>query len=200
MKKLFALVMCLTLVFAMASCGGKTENTVNSTVSTSAEKGSEAPKAEAVDIGNTITVDFAEITIDEAGIADDIKTSIKTGNITYTSGPDSSEDTEFVYIRGTIKNTSKAEMNNPLISGNVDADGYTYELDLNVIESDGSSAFSIAPLISYTYTLYAEVPNEIAQNFEKCSMNFGFEENFENVFTSDESYDTQYIYTIKITK
>ena len=54
--------------------------------------------------------------------------------------------------------------------------------------------------MNYTYTLYAEVPNEIAQNFEKCSMNFGFEENFENVFTSDESYVTPYSYTIEFTK
>ena len=139
------------------------------------------------------------MTIDEAAVADDIQTSIKTGNITYTSGPDSSPDKEFVYIRGTLTNTGKAEISMPEISGKVTADGYSYEIQsINIIESDGSSAYTISPLMTYTYTLYAEVPNQLVDKVSEFEMNFGFEDNFARVTSSDKA--PAYNYAINIAK
>lgn len=206
MKKLLAILLTLTLVAAFASCGGNggEEEKASTVTDTVTEKAAEPEKieAEAVSIGNTITLDFAEITVNEAAVADDIRTSIKTGSITYTSGPQSSSSTEFVYVRGKIKNLSKSEISNPNVIGNVEIDGYSYEIkDFDIIEADGSSAYSIAPLVEYTYTMYAEIPNELAESMASCDMNFGFAEMFESqaVFNG-ETPELPYNYKITITK
>lgn len=198
MKKILALVLTLVLVFTFCSCNN---NSSTSTVTdTPQEDGSEKAASEPISIGNKITVDFAEITVDEACVANDIKQSIKTGHITYTSGPDSSDSKEFVYIRGTIKNTSKSEITSPALMGCVTVDGYSYDLDSSIIEENGSSTYTLAPLMTYTYTLYAEVPNELIENHSEYTMDFGFEENLENIHFSDDSHVMPYNYTINISK
>lgn len=211
MKKVIAIALSLMLVFCFAGCGNDADanadagkqDTVSPSVTEAPETTTEAPadvkNAETVAVGNTITVPFAELTVDEAGIKDDIKQSIKTGNITYTSGPNSSDDKEFVYIRGTIKNTSKAAINNVNLKGAVEIDGYSYDIaSINLIESDGSSAYSIDPLITYTYTIYAEVPNQLVENPASCTMTFGFDENFE--YIQYDATSVAYNYAISISK
>lgn len=208
MKKIIAIALSLMLVFALAGCGGNdtskqdtvTPGVVDTTPETTTEAPADVKNAETVAVGNTITVPFAEITVDEAGIKDDIKQSIKTGNVTYTTGPDRADDKEFVYIRGTIKNTSKAAISGVNIKGSVEIDGYAYDLaSVNIIESNGSSSYSIDPLITYTYTIYAEVPNQLVENPASCVMTFGFNENFEFISTFDET-PIAYNYAIAISK
>lgn len=209
MKKIVAIALSLILVLCFAGCGNDADtgadnnNTVTPSVSEAPETTTEAvadvKNAETVTTGNTITVPFAEFTIDEAGIKDDIKQSIKTGSITYTTGPDSSDETEFVYIRGTIKNTSKAAINSVNLKGSVEANGYSYDIGrVNIIESDGSSAYSIDPLITYTYTIYAEVPNQLVDTITSCTMTFGFDENFE--YIQYDATSVAYNYAIEIAK
>ena len=204
MKKVLALLLAINALLATAGCGNnKTDGTVSTTPETVTEQQAEAPKkveAEPVAVGNQITVDFAEITINEAAIADDIKQSIKSGNITYTTGPNPSADTEFVYIRGTLKNTSTSSINNPQIVGTVKFGEYSYDLKgLDIIESDGSSAYEIAPLIDYTYTLYAEVPNALLESNPTCTMNFAFNESFDyQNASSEEMGKMPYNYSISI--
>lgn len=208
MKKYVAILLSTTLLFAFSACGNHTQPPADTTVSQTAANDGTAPAAEApaaaepVSIGNTITLPFAELTVDEAAVADDIQITVENDSIIYTSGPDSSADTEFIYIRGTLKNTSKSQISNPQLTGTVTIDGYEYEADrVDIIESDGSSAYELAPLVSYTYTLYTEVPNELAAAFTSCKFNFGFEENFESAsISSNKEYIPPYFYAIDITK
>ena len=209
MKKIVAIALSLILVLCFAGCGSDADtgadnnNTVTPSVSEAPETTTEAvadvKNAETVAVGNTITVPFAELTVDEAGIKDDIKQSIKSDGITYTTGPDRSDDKEFVYIRGTIKNTSKAAINSVELKGTVEADGYSYEIaDIDIIESDGSWTYSIDPLITYTYTIYAEVPNQLVDTITSCTMTFGFDENFE--YIQYDATSVAYNYAIEIAK
>lgn len=208
MKKLLAMLLMIAMLLTFTACGGSADedtaakDTVSQEVQETEEVQEEAaPAAETVAVGNTITLPFAEMTISEAAIANNIKTSIKTGSITYTTGPDEKADTEYVYIRGTLKNTSKAEISMINIEGTVEIDGYSYELDnLTIIESDGSSTYSLAPLKTYSYTLSAEVPNELAQSAAPCNVTFGINENFESgdPFAEEPTYD--YTYAISIAK
>ena len=227
MKKLLALILAITMVFAFAACGGdeaeKTENKVEETVSETENKTvtetvetdtveeekieeekieEEKIEAETVAVGNTITLDFAEMTVSEAVIADDIQTSVKNGHITYTTGPQSKSDTEFVYIRGTIKNTSKSSFSMLDVVGSVEIDGYSYPIDnISAITSEGQSTYSLDPLMSVTYTIYAEVPNELAASASPCVVNFGFDENFASVpHSSTGTPDLPYNYTLTISK
>lgn len=201
MKKTLGILLTIISIFMLNACGNTVE-TPEQVPTQMAENNELPPEPETVSVGNVISVDFAELSIDQAGIADDIQQSIKTGNITYTSGPDSSADKEFVYIRGTVQNKSKAEITWPDVTGKVEIDGYTYEIqDFNCIESDGSSASTLSPLMTYTYTLYAEIPNTLATSFTDCKVIFGFEENFESTTTvSNKEYIPAYNYSINITK
>ena len=57
--------------------------------------------------------------------------------------------------------------------------------------------------MTYQYTLYAEIPNELAESFDSYTMDFGFEENFENKVVYSSSGETQapaYNYVINIVK
>lgn len=206
MKKLLALILSAVMLLTLVACGGDTsapagESTVSDTPAET-EAPAEAKKAEPVAVGNTITVPFAEITIAEATVKADIKQSVKTGNITRTTGPSPTTDKKFVYIRGTIKNTGKSEISMADVGGVVDVDGYKYNIDdFGMIKSDGSSSYSLEPLMTYTYTAYAAIPNELADSFKSCVMTFGFEENFANVVSfSEEEFSAPYMYTINITK
>lgn len=211
MKKIIAITLSLVLVFCFAGCGNDAEanadagkqDTVTPSVTEAPETTTEAPadvkNAETVAVGNTITLPFAELTVDEAGIKDDIKQTIKSDGIRYTTGPDRSDDKEFVYIRGTIKNTSKSAINSVELKGAVEIDGYSYDIaDIDLIESNGRWTYSIDPLITYIYTIYAEVPNQLVENLASCTMIFGFDENFE--YIQHDATSVAYNYAIAISK
>lgn len=207
MKKFILAVLVLGIILTLCACGGnqqassdgtvsqqetKTENTDDMT--TKNEKADLTPIA----LGDKITVDFAEITVDECGIKEDLKTSIKTGNITYTTGPESVSGSKFVYMRGTIKNTSKSEISWAEIGGQAEIDGYSYNVEsIDIIEENGSSAHNLAPLITYKYTLYAKVPNELADSYQSCVLNIGFDDNFARDSQKEVS-EYKYGYTLKI--
>lgn len=105
---------------------------------------------------------------------------------------------KYVYMRGTLKNTSQSEISSVNIGGTVVLDGYTYNIEsISIIEANGSSTWRIAPLTTYTYTVCAKVPNEIADNHQSCVLNLCFDENFESGFRKDIS-EYKYGYTLNI--
>lgn len=205
MKKIILMMLVGSMCLSLCACGGNQQANTEGTVSqqeTKKENNDDATKKEAnltaISLGDKITVDFAEITVDECGIKEDLKTSIKTGNITYTSGPDAVSGSKYVYMRGTIKNTSTSEISNVSIGGKAEIDGYSYNVDLiSIIEENGNSAYSIAPLMTYKYTLYAKVPNELADSHQSCVLNIGFDENFE-WGSSKELSEYKYGYTLNV--
>lgn len=205
MKKIILMMLVGSMCLSLCACGGNQQANTEGTVSqqeTKKENNDDATKKEAnltaISLGDKITVDFAEITVDECGIKEDLKTSIKTGNITYTTGPDAVSGSKYVYMRGTIKNTSTSEISNVSIGGKAEIDGYSYNVDsISIIEENGSSAHSIAPLMTYKYTLYAKVPNELADSHQSCVLNMCFDENFE-WGSSKELSEYKYGYTLNV--
>lgn len=206
MKKVSALFLGALLCFSLCSCGGNRSANTNGTVSqqkTAAKKESDETtkkekKLTEISLGDKITLDFAEITVDESGIKEDIRQSIKTGNVTCTTGPQAESGSKFVYMRGTLKNTSKSEIPTVNAGGTVVLDGYSYNIEsINIIEASGDPVYSIAPLTTYTYTVYAKVPNEIADNHQSCVLNLCFDDNFKDDFKNDIS-EYKYGYTLNI--
>lgn len=202
MKKAIIIILAVILCVVLAACGAKQDAKGDSVTpqtqadTTKEETTEKKDDAKPVSIGDKITLSFAELTVDESGIKSDIKTSIKNGSITYTTGPSPISGSKFAYIRGTIKSTAKEDISDVNITGTVEIDGYKYELEsINFIEQNGSSAHSLSPLTTYKYTLYAKVPDELADSHKSCVMNMGFNENFARSFAEDFSENT-YKYTI----
>lgn len=118
--------------------------------------------------------------------------------MTRISGPEAVSGSKFVYMRGTMKNTSQSEIPTVKAAGTVVLDGYSYNIEsINIIEANGSSVRSIAPLTTYTYTVYAKVPNEIADNHQSCVLNLCFDDNFKDDFKNDIS-EYKYGYALNI--
>lgn len=212
MKRIIATILAGSICLSLCACGGNrtvdTEGTVYQQETAAKTENSGAVKKEdeakkekeltPISIGDKITLDFAEITVDESGIKENIQQSITTGNITYTTGAQAVSGSKYVYMRGTLKNTSQSEISSVNIGGTVVLDGYTYNIEsISIIEANGSSTWRIAPLTTYTYTVYAKVPNEIADNHQSCVLNLCFEENFESGFRKDIS-EYKYGYTLNI--
>ena len=126
MKKLLILFLAAIMLLSLAACGGNDApssqgNEDNSPVEPSDDAANTPDEAEEADpsdaisateiaIGDTITLDFVEMTFEETGIAADIRQSITTGIVTRTTGPDPAEGKQYLYIRGTIKNLAKSEL------------------------------------------------------------------------------------------
>lgn len=204
MKKWMAALLAVAMMCALAACGGggsgettqsPTGNEVTDNSPSPAVEPSESqpveettkPAAESFAIGDTITLDFVEMTFTETGIAEDIRTSITTNNgvqITRTTGPEPESGKQFVYIKGTIKNLATDAL--PVYDffvGNFMVDQYNFEVDAtncDVITAEGESIYEIDPLTTGSFTLYAAIPNELVESHSSSSFTFGFYDLFDN--------------------
>ena len=161
----------------------------------SAEQESDLVMTE-VFVDDTITLDFVEMTINEVGIEEDIRITIstKSGSFTntQTTGPQPEAGNKFVYIRGTIKNLHTSALSPDRgIFGNVNFDNYVYpvskgQANISINNEEGRRQSSIEPLMTYTFTLYAAIPDELAENFSKGSFTFVFDDMFDSTVLQKE--------------
>ncbi len=141
--------------------------------------------AEELKIGDTLSLEFVEMTFDEWGIAEDIKQSITTGNVTRTFGPEPESGNQYIFIKGSIKNLNTEDL--PVYDyfiGEFDINGYKYTVSANecyVYTETGEHESMIAPLTTCNYYLYAKIPDELASASEQqISYRFGFYDLFDN--------------------
>lgn len=138
-------------------------------------------------IGDTISEEFLEMTIDGAVVEQEIKPS-NTSDSWYSYYSDQ-EDETYVVVYGTMKNLSGNDFE--LIGGTSIEfcfdDKYTYYGSIEVEENDGSGFDSwLKPLASRNYIIYASVPNELIDMYSSCTVNFQCSENIE--WSSDYEY------------
>lgn len=194
MKKILSVVLVLVLALSLVACGGNSTVSDGSAVTEVAETG--GSDYETVAVGNKISTDFVEITITESGIANSLKTSIKNGNITYTFGPNDSEETEYAFIKGKIMNKATETINKDM-TAIAKVGEYTLKEDgLDVYKSDGDTVWELAPLVEYNFMMYVEIPNALVSSMESCDFNFGFDENMQSSFSDFEEFG--YKYSLKI--
>ena len=206
MKKLLALLLAGLMLLTLCACAGETPAEVPAaTEASGTEVGApteeanvtEAPETELVteateepkpaateiSLNETIQLEFVEITFEEYGIAADIQQSIKSGIVTRITGPEPENGKQFVYLRGTIKNVHKEALPTyDFFTGEFDIDGYKYDCSANqcdILNENGETQWEIEPLTSYSFTMYAKIPDELA-NPGSVSFRFGFYDLFDN--------------------
>lgn len=166
-------------------------------------------KAQVISVGDTISLDFVEMTIEEAGIEDDIQRSITTGNVTRITGPKPEDGKQFLYIKGTIKNLDTDGL--PVFdffTGKFVVDGYNFEVsanDCDIITAEGQMLSTIDPLTTGSYIIYASIPDELVNSHTDTSFSFGFYDLFDNsklaeskAFSEDPIADCPYQYTMDL--
>ncbi|MCI7474753.1 MAG: hypothetical protein MSB10_13940 [Clostridiales bacterium] len=229
MKKWMAALLAAAMMCALAACSGggsgkttqsPTGNEVGNNSPSPAVEPTESqpveettkPAVESFAIGDTITLDFVEMTFTETGVAEDIRTTITTDNgvkITRTTGPEPESGKQFVYIKGTIKNlATEALPVYDFFEGNFKLDDYNFGVTANecdVITAEGESIYEIDPLSTGSFTLYAAIPNELVESHNSSSFTFGFYDLFDNeelarnrAFEDDPISMCPYQYTVDL--
>lgn len=158
------------LVCSICSCGGNVDTSIE-TILSSIEKSSNTINSnfETIDLNNTITKDFCEITVSKSVIthaANEEKTGLNL---------EKKQDNVWIVFLGTIKNTATSEID--FVSGlqaQVLIDGkYTYP-----VETIPKDLRSILPLKTVDFAIYAAVPEEVISSCETYDFQFGFNDEF----------------------
>ncbi len=191
MKRLLTLLLAAAMVLALAACGGSSEGAPDTpetsapTQEPSAEpEPSEAPAATTFAVGDTIALDFVELKFDTFAIEPDIQQSVTSGMVTYVTGPQPQEGKKFAYLRGTIKNlATEALPVHDFFLGEFDVNGYRFEVsagECDILDGEGQTVFQAEPLTTYSFTMYAAIPDELADAPETVNFRFGFYDLFDN--------------------
>lgn len=151
--------------------------------------------AEKYELGSVISAEGFELVFDEAGIASDIRISSNSSGIKITSGPSVVDGKRYVYLKGTLKNTGKTAIREA-IGGTAYLDDYEFALDSKIISTTGNPASSVDPLDTVYILIYAQISDEMAEQFSLGKVVLGFNDNFADVQVDK----AQYLYYVEITK
>lgn len=140
------------------------------------------------------------MTIDGADYGDEVKPDNPERVYRYHSDK---EGEKFIYIYGTIKNTSgnKFEFGQNMYAAMTFDDKYNYNASISADEN-GSFSYLYAyldPLKSEKFYICASVPDELIEEYSQMVVNFGFKTNFEHKYGIQEK-DCDYLYSITISK
>ena len=148
-----------------------------------------------IKIGDTISLDFVEMSFDETGVADTILPVDTSGVYSYIGDK---ENEKYFYLTGTLKNTSGNAYSVDNIYAQIIFDGkYTYSALLAACNwSDDFYGDRVNPLASVKYYIYASIPEELIESYSECVITFGFSDNFSTSKYSLTQDKCDYVYTI----
>lgn len=136
-------------------------------------------------IGESLSTEFVEIKFEEVVVAENIKHSIKTGNVKVTTDPEPISGQQYVCITGKIKNLSKAPL--PVYDffvGEIDVDGYIYPINstnCDTLDAVGNPLSKVDPLMEGSFRIYTAIPDSLAKSYKKATLRFGFYDLFDNI-------------------
>lgn len=151
-----------------------------------------------LNLGDAITLDFVEFTVDSASWSNDIKPTDTSSVYSYMSDK---ENESYFWMCGTMKNTSgNAYSVEDIVSKIIFDDKYTYTAHL--IADDGGNDFYgdyVKPLSSVKYYIYVSAPDEIKEIYSTATVKFGFEDSFGGSYY-DDFEDCDYLYMVNLNK
>ena len=218
MKRKISFIMAMLLmVTLMVACGNSQtsngegdntstqlndENKVNqvtdndNVVSESQE--ADEPEFTIINLGDNITTDFLEMTIESASEAQELKPT-DTSSV-YSYMPDKDAETYF-YLTGNMKNVSGDTYSVEDMCATFCFDD-KYNYTAYIAADNGGNDFygdSVKPFGSVKYYLYSSIPDELINSYSTCVVKFGFHDNFEHDYKDDFNV-YEHIYKITLTK
>lgn len=177
LKKLEILFLIIILI-GIAGCSNEKNGVKNNLTETNntyndKDKANENGSYQSINLGDKISLDFVEMTIDSINIEDEIR--IKTTRVPIIISK--VDGNKYVTLRGKIKNLYTDEIifsNNIYGVLNIDKK-YNYRLNI-------STGYQVAPLEQANFVIYASVPNSVINELKKLEKKFifTFEENFKD--------------------
>ena len=150
-----------------------------------------------VALGDTISLEFVEISLDETGVSDEILPVDTSRGYSYISD---NELEKYYYATGVLKNLSGNAYSADDIFAEMVFDGkYTYSA--NLIACAWSDSFYddyVKPLGTVKYYIYASIPDELIESYSECVLTFGFADDFGVSKYSLSQDKCDYIYSLTI--
>ena len=149
-------------------------------------------------IGDSIALDFVEISLLEYCCTEEILPSDTSGVYSYVADE---EGEQYWCLVGNLKNTHGEEYDVEDMVAELCFDNkYTYKAHLKA--DDGGNDFygnNVKPLDSVKFYIYASVPDEMIEAYSSCTVKFGFNESFSGSYY-DDFEDCDYVYKVTIKK
>ena len=151
---------------------------------------------EEIKIGDTIALDFVEMTIDSTGVSDTILPVDTSRVYSYISDI---ENEQYFYVKGTIKNLSGESYDvEDLFAQFVFDDKYTYNAILAACANSNDFYDEyVKPLGTVVYYIHASIPDELIQTYTHCSIVFGFQNEFGGTRYISED-DCDYLFRMNV--
>ena len=197
-------MLVIIMLFSLCSCNNNSYNLQQGATNVNSATIIEKTEAKEVNLGDTISLEFMEMTIDDFIVSDKFVAQIDPYNSVVIQAENS--DKKVVYLTGQIKN-----LHTDMIGGAVGNIGcvfgticfnekYNYQVDI-VLNNKENRSGTLQPLTTGEFYLFARVPTSIAEEFTSCSVNFAFNENLSAIdlaTSKDFDYKTcKYQYTVK---
>lgn len=203
MKKFLYIVFTTLFIALLVGCSNNSTNNEK-------EKFDESKKFEEIKIGETISLEFGEVSLDilEVKPRYDFKyttpTTTGTSTNTYFIEPETS-DLQLISLRGKLTNKTTETLSTEyaslkLINGIMEINGNKYEIkfdDMNVNEAIGYERILAQQTVDYF--LYAEVPSSIVNDITSCKITLGIKNNFGNNQSEYDDFNPDnydYVYEI----
>lgn len=174
-KKGILMMTVIALTLTLASCGNRDQQGQETEEQSGAE-------IRPVGIGDRITTDFIDMTVEQAGTADRIKPSDPDPTSFYVTSYVPGSNETFFCVTGTAKNTGGTEYDLIHMYTELVFDG-KYHYTAKVLGDSGRDLYGsqMKPLSSVRYYIYASVPDEIIGSFSTVTVQFAFNDNIKAV-------------------
>lgn len=199
-KRKFIGVVALILVASIFVSGcGKVDVETTGT----GETNKKTVKAKDVKMGDSIELKFLKMTLDTVEVKDDYQfeytEETSYGHNTKMGSIEPKSGMKLVTLRGTITNLNSVEIHpyNNFILGEFVINGNKYKTQLKFYNVEHAENISdLTPQQSADYFLYAEVPENVANDIKTNVVTFGFSKDTEK-YAMDLS-DLDYLYKLKV--
>lgn len=201
------IVVAIVLV-AIFSGKDKNEKSTNEiiTVTSTQQEQQEEKKAEEVKIGETVENDYIKMTLDKFEVETEYKFQYQEpmsigGTYTKNNGIDGKSGMKLVCLRGNITNKTTKDIytGNNFVKGEMIINGNTYKTTLKCFDTEHAESYlTVVAQQEVEYFLYAEVPENVANNIESCTINFGNVNNLDASKYVADMNDLDYLYSLQV--
>ena len=189
--------------FPVPTPAGQTSGLTAQTQPTAAEEPEPATPADAVElrIGETLSTDFMELTLDAFEISEGYTFSYKEGNVTHKTGIDCPGGMKLLTLRGRFTNLLNKEvsvMSNGPIKGMIIVNGSEYTTKmrcLNAAEAD--NLWNVASKQTVDCFITAEVPEAMASEVGACTIRLACNDNMDEGRWVSDFNEYPYQFTVE---
>lgn len=150
----------------------------------------------AIVLGDMISLDFVEMSIEEINISDELYPPVTAGGYTYQSDI---VNEKFFCLTGVLKNLSESSYDIQHMYAEMKFDNkYTYTAYIQASAWDNHlSGEYVKPLGEVKYYIHSSVPDELIDSFSTCTISFGFNDDFSGS-RHMSSTECNYVYSLNV--